>query len=291
MRFGVHSLVFSDRWDGATAPAICRAAAEAGFDHVEVLLFDPAAHDIGVTRRALAGTGLGLRLGMALPPAADLSSPDLQTARRGEAMVAQALRLAADLGAPAVSGITYAAFAAYTAPPTAAQAAQVAAALGRLDALAGSLGLRLGIEPVNRYESYLVNTLDEAAALIAAAGGQHLFVHLDTFHMHIEERDIAAAIARNAALLGYAHVAESHRGLLGTGSLDLHGLLRALAAADYRGELTFEAFSARLLGPALVGGVRLWRDGFADPAAAAAAALALLRAGWTAAAAAAGRPD
>ncbi|WEX08974.1 sugar phosphate isomerase/epimerase family protein [Chelativorans sp. AA-79] len=280
VKFGVHSLVFSDRWDGESAPAICRRAAEMGYELIEVLMFDPATLNREATRRAIAESGLGLRLGMALGPAADISSDDPETARRGKETVALALEIASELGAPAVSGITYAAFNNYVAPQTERQVEQVAEALGRLDIRAGELGVRLGVEPVNRYESYMVNTLDQAAALIGKAGGKNMFVHMDTFHMNIEESDIAAAILRNAPMLGYAHVADSHRGVLGTGNFDLDGYFRALAAIGYAGDLTFEGFSSRMLGPGLVGGVRLWREAWADSAETARLALEAMRTGW-----------
>jgi len=286
MKFGVHSFVFTDRWDGETAPRICCKAAEIGFDLIELLMFDPATLDRETTRRAVAEAGISLRLGMALGPDADISSDDPEVAKRGEDTVALALEIASDLGAPAVSGITYAAFRSYPAPQTEQQVDQVAAALARLDARAGELGVRLGIEPVNRYESYMVNTLDQAAALIRKAGGRNMFIHMDTFHMNIEEPDMHAAIARNAELLGYAHVADSHRGALGTGNFDLGGYLRALAACGYHGDLTFEGFSSHALGPDLIGGVRLWRQAWADSEAAARGALELLRSGWEAAVAA-----
>lgn len=134
-------------------------------------MFDPAKLDREVTRRALAGTGLGLRLGMTLGPSTDISSHDADVAKRGEETVALALEIAVDLGAPAVSGIVYAAFNSYGAPHTARQVERVAEALSRLDPRAGSLGVRLGVEPVNRYESYMINTLDAARALIEQAGG------------------------------------------------------------------------------------------------------------------------
>lgn len=283
MKFGVHSLVFSDRWTDDTASAICGTAAEIGYDLVEVLMFDPATLDRAVTHRAIAGSGLGLRLGMALGADADISSDDPAIARRGEETVAMALEIAAELGAPAVSGICYAAFNTYVTPQTEAQIRRVADALSRLDARAGELGVRLGVEPVNRYESYMVNTLDQARGLIGMAAGQNMFVHMDTFHMNIEEPDLTAAIGRNAALLGYAHVADSHRGALGTGNFDLRRFLRALAGAGYSGDLTFEGFSSRALGPDLVGGVRLWREAWVDSAAAARSALDILRCEWGAA--------
>ena len=285
-KFGVHSLVFGDEWNAHSALRTCHTAARIGYELIEVLMFNPATMDREATRRAIRETGLGLRLGIAPGPDADISSGDPANAARGEATIAVALEIAADLGAPGVSGICYAAFNSYAAPQTDRQVEQVAEALVRLDRRAGELGLRLGVEPVNRYESYMVNTLDQATALIERAGGQNMFVHMDTFHMHIEEPDMTAAIQRNAGRLDYAHVADSHRGALGTGNFDLRRFLRALAAVGYTGDLTFEGFSSRVLGPDVVGGVRLWREGWTDSIAVARSALDLLRAEWMAACAA-----
>jgi D-psicose/D-tagatose/L-ribulose 3-epimerase len=276
-KLGVHALVFTDQWNDANATAACRAAAETGYDLIEVLMFDPYALDVALTGRAVREAGIGLRLGMALGPDSDISSDDPDVAARGESTVGRALEIASELGAPAVSGIVYAAFASYAAPPTKAQRDGVVAALSRLDARAGELGVRLGLEAVNRYESYMVNTLDQAAAMIADAGGRNMFVHMDTFHMNIEEGDIAAAILRNATRLGYAHVADSNRGYLGGGHFDLNGLFRALAAVGYDGDVTVESFSSRVLSPALVGGVRLWREAWADSLVAARLALDVMR--------------
>lgn len=282
-KFGVHALVFGDAWTETTAKATCRAAAEIGYDLVEVLMFDPYTLDLAATRAGLAGTGLGLRLGMALGPQTDISSDEPDTAARGVAAVGRALEIAAELGAPAVSGITYAAFNSYGAPQTGAQRARVVASLARLDTRAAELGVRLGLEPVNRYESYMVNTLDQAAAMIADAGARHMFVHMDTFHMNIEEGDIAAAIHRNAGLLGYAHVADSNRGTLGGGHFDLTGFFRALASVGYAGDFTVESFSSKVLSTGLVGGVRLWREAWADASEAARTALEAMRAARSAA--------
>lgn len=282
-KFGVHALVFGDSWTEATAKATCQAAAAIGYDLVEVLMFDPYTLDLAATRAGLAGTGLGLRLGMALGPGTDISSDDREIAAKGEAAVARALEIASELGAPAVSGITYAAFGSYSAPQTQDQRARVVESLSRLDRLAGQLGVRLGLEAVNRYESFMVNTLDQAAAMIRDADGANMFVHMDTFHMNIEEGDISAAIQRNAGLLGYAHVADSNRGTLGGGHFDIHGFFRALAAVGYEGDFTVESFSSKVLSADLVGGVRLWRQAWTDPVVAAGAALDAMRAARSAA--------
>jgi D-psicose/D-tagatose/L-ribulose 3-epimerase len=285
-KFGVHALVFGDAWTETTAKATCQAAAEIGYDLVEVLMFDPWTLDLAATRKGLDGSGIGLRLGMALGPETDISSDDPAVAAKGEAAVVRALEIAVELGAPAVSGITYAAFNSYSAPQTAAQRARVVASLAKLDRRAGELGVKLGLEAVNRYESYMVNTLDQAAAMIRDAGGRNLFVHMDTFHMNIEEADIAAAIHRNSDFLGYAHVADSNRGTLGGGHFDLKGFFAALESVGYAGDFTVESFSSRVLSDDLVGGVRLWRESWSDATEAARVALQAMRAAKTAAEAA-----
>jgi D-psicose/D-tagatose/L-ribulose 3-epimerase len=288
-KLGVHGLVLTDDWSSpASARAAIATAAKLGFELIEVLVLEPTTIDATLIRRLTADAGIEPRVGMALGIDSDISSADPETARRGEDAVARCLEIAAEIGAPAVSGITYAAFNAYTVPPSAAQRGQVAAALARLDRRAGALGVKLGLEPVNRYESYLVNTLDQAAEMIRATDARNLFVHMDTFHMNIEESDVAAAITRNAGLLGYAHVAESHRGLLGSGSFDFPAYFRALAAVGYGGDYTVETFSPAVLGPDIVGAVKLWRTPWADREDAARHALQFMRAAIAAAKATAG---
>jgi D-psicose/D-tagatose/L-ribulose 3-epimerase len=259
-KFGIHHLVYTSTWNEAMGRAAISSARRLGYDLFEVLMFDPDDFDPAMTRRLLAEEGLEPRLGMALGPHNDIASPDPAIAARGKAGVVTGLRHAADLGAPAVSGIVYAAFNAYKAPPTADQRDRVVEALADLSRTAAALGVRLGIEPVNRYESYLVNTIDEAGDMIRASGGEHLFIHLDTFHMHMEEADMSAAIRRNAGLIGYVHLAESHRGMLGTGHFDTAGLMEALAQAGYGGDFTVEMFTPAVLGPEMAAGIRIWQD-------------------------------
>ncbi|MEX3013993.1 sugar phosphate isomerase/epimerase family protein [Gymnodinialimonas hymeniacidonis] len=285
-KLGVHNLVFGDAWTADIAASATRAAADIGFDLLEVLIFDPSEIDVAMTRQAMAGTGLELRLGMALGPETDISSSNPDIAAAGEVTVERCLEISSDLGAPSVSGITYAAFNNYDVGPTTAQRDQVLASFSRLDDRAGALGLRLGIEPVNRYESHLINTIDQATDAIREIGGKNLFVHMDTFHMNIEEADFTASIARAGSLLGYAHLADNHRGLLGAGTFDFKTYFRALAAAGYTGDFTVESFSPAVLGPDLSAAVSIWREPWSDPTKAARQALAFMRSGIEAATAA-----
>lgn len=259
-KLGVHALLFTDDWTAANAKLACDSAAKIGFDLIEVLVFDPATLDVAMTKQAAADAGVGLRLGMALGPQADISSSEKDIAAAGVADVIRCLEIANELEVPGVSGITYAAFNAYGARQTLAQYDQVVAAFVDLDKRASELGVQLGIEPVNRYESFMVQTLDQASQLIRDSGAKNCFVHMDTFHMNIEEGNIPAAIARNAQHLGYCHVAENNRGLLGAGSFDFTAYFRALVQAEYVGDIVVESFSPAVLSDDIVGAVSLWRE-------------------------------
>lgn len=277
IKFGVSNLLFTDDWTAANAKRTIDTAAGLGYDLVEVMLFDPQTTDGRLIRRLAADAGIGVAIGMALGPDADLSSPDPATAKRGEETVAVALGVAAEAGATALSGLTYAALKRYSSPPTASQMTQVVDALGRLDRKAKELGLRLGLEAISRYETYMVNTLDQAAAIIREIGSANMFVHLDTFHANIEENDVGGAIRRNADLLGYVHLAENNRGLPGSGAFDFPALFRALSEIGFDGGVTVETFSSSVLSPGTVGAIGLWRKPWDDAEAAARRSLAFMK--------------
>ena len=153
------------------------------------------------------------------------------------------------------------------------------------------MGITLGLEPVNRYESNLINTGEQALAFIAATGADNITLHLDSYHMNIEEGDIAGAIRRYRGRIGYVHVNESHRGYLGTGSIDFAAFFRALAEVGYDGAITFEAFSAGIGDPELANSLAVWRQLWVDTDDLAARARAFIDAETAAARAAAKSPS
>jgi L-ribulose-5-phosphate 3-epimerase UlaE len=116
---------------------------------------------------------------------------------------------------------------------------------------AADKGVVLGLEVVNRYETNLVNTAAQAVELIGEIGEANVKVHLDSYHMHIEEAGLAQAVETAGSHLGYVHIGESHRGDLGTGNVDFDQLFRALAKQGYTGPITFESFSSRVVSPQL----------------------------------------
>ena len=287
---GVHALVFVSGWSADDAILAVEAAARHGYDVLEIPLIAPRAIDAGATARLLARHGLKAVTSLALPAAADISSADPDCVARGESLLNDALAVSRDLGAGFMGGVLYSALRKYERAAGPAGRAGSAAVLGRLAARARAMGIRLGLEPVNRYESNLINTGEQALELIAATGADDITLHLDSYHMNIEEGDVAAAIRRYRGRIGYVHVNESHRGHLGTGSIDFPAFFRALAEVGYDGAITFEAFSAGIGDPELSDSLAVWRQLWTDSDALAAGARAFIEVG-TAAARTAARPS
>ncbi len=104
---------------------------------------------------------------------------------------------------------------------------------------------RLAIEPWNRYETHLINTLADARRLAEAIDHRAVCVMADTFHMNIEESDPVGAMAKSADLLGHVHFADNTRAAPGTGTLDFRPILRQLITSNYDGTITFELFPAK----------------------------------------------
>ncbi|TIV49488.1 MAG: sugar phosphate isomerase/epimerase, partial [Mesorhizobium sp.] len=125
-------------------------------------------------------------------------------------------------------------------------------------------GVTLNLEIVNRFESNLLNTATQGLAFIEDTGSDNIFLHLDTFHMNIEEADVGLAIRRAAKKIGYVHIGESHRGFLGTGSIDFAAIFDALTAIGYRDDLSFESFSSEIVDENLSRKTAIWRNLWTD---------------------------
>lgn len=118
---------------------------------------------------------------------------------------------------------------------------------------------------------------------LADVNHHNVSVHLDTYHMNIEEASFEQAVRLCGDRLGYVHIGESHRGYLGSGSVDFAGLFRGLAAIDYAGPLTFESFSSAVVSPDLSNNLCVWRNLWSDSADLAAHARGFIDSEWRAA--------
>lgn len=129
--------------------------------------------------------------------------------------------------------------------------------LRRAAAYAGEHGVRLAIEPLNRFETDMINTAAQGLEMIEAAGAANLGLHLDTFHMHLGEKDSAAAIRLAGRRLFHFHACENDRGVPGTGQVHWQAIAQALKQVDYRGAVVIESFTPDL--EEIARAVCLWR--------------------------------
>src|SRR5215212_2146093 len=167
-------------------------------------------------------------------------------------------------GRPARRWGLYSALHRYDRPPTPENFKAAAEGLSVVAERAKEMGLTLAIEVVNRYESNLINTVEQAVQLIDDVGADNLFIHLDTFHMSIEEDNVAAALRRARPYLFYFELDQNHRGLLSAGTIQFEPLMEILRETAYDGVIGIEAFSAAVSGPRPRVSVAAWRELFSS---------------------------
>ncbi|WP_295832435.1 sugar phosphate isomerase/epimerase family protein [uncultured Microbacterium sp.] len=257
---GVHALVFA----GGTTPddmsVIIDQTRAAGYDILELSLHDATNLDVADARAKLESAGLGIVCSRGLAFAADVSSDDPQVVERGAKLLHDSLQITHDLGGTHFTGALYSALGKYGHQLSAAGRANVVATLKDLAVEAQGKGMTLGLEICNRYETNVINTAADALRLADDIGHDNVLIHLDTYHMNIEEDDLVRPVHLVGDRLGYVHIGENHRGYLGSGHLDFTGFFHALADIDYTGPITFESFSSAVVSPTLSNDLAIWRN-------------------------------
>jgi D-psicose/D-tagatose/L-ribulose 3-epimerase len=254
VRFGMHSSLWAARWTPDAAEKIIPEAARHGLDVIEIALLAPETIDVEHSRNVLAAHGIAPTCSLGLPEAVTAPLyPD-----KAEAFLMRALEVAHALGSNTLSGVTYATIG-YTSgsPPTEQEYANIARALRPVARRAAEHGMTLGLEPCNRYETHLVNTAEQAVRLIERIGEPNVMIHLDTYHMNIEEKGFAHGIRAAGKHLRYIHLSESDRGVPGTGTVDWDATFKALAETGFDGDMVIESFVT--LPPEIARALSVWR--------------------------------
>jgi D-psicose/D-tagatose/L-ribulose 3-epimerase len=254
-RFGAHAFIWEATWEGEAARRAIRAASAAGLDFIEIPLLRPADLDVAQTARWLGEHNLAATCSLGLPREA--SFPDQPEA--AVSFLKNAFEVASKLGSPVLTGVTYGSLGALPdRPASAAEKEVVAVGLKRAARHAAGLGMALGIEPVNRYESHLINLAEQGLELIERIGEPNVFLHLDTYHMNIEEKGFKEPILKAGKRLRYIHLSESDRGTPGTGNVRWPDVFTALGEIDYQGDLVLESFVA--VNPDIARATCIWRQ-------------------------------
>ncbi|MCB1347781.1 MAG: sugar phosphate isomerase/epimerase [Maritimibacter sp.] len=252
--FGIHSSIWTMDWTPDAAEHAVGEAVRHGFDFIEIALLKPARVDTAHSRKLFETAGISAVCSLGLPEAA-WPSRDPQA---GIDFLKVAIDATADMGALALSGVIYGGIGERSGrPPTAAEYDNVARCLAAAAKHARTRGIDLGVEAVNRYETHLINTGQQAVDMVERVGADNMFVHLDTYHMNVEEKGIARGILAARDHLRYIHLSESDRGVPGKGNVRWDEIYAALAAIDFRGGLAMESFMN--MPEELAWGLSVWR--------------------------------
>lgn len=254
VQYGAHAFVWIGDWTTDAGNHAIASAGKAGFDFIEIALLKPAQFDAASHREALKKAGISATCSLALPK--DAHMPHYP--ERAHQFLISALEQVEKLGCHYLAGcIGYSLGALTGKPPTAEERQTIIDVLKEVAADAKKRGITLALEACNRYETYLYNTLHDTRETILAIGADNLKLHADTYHMNIEEEGFYNALVNTADVLDYIHMSESHRGLVGSGTVNWEQVWQGLADAKFTGKLVLESFAA--INPDIAAATCLWR--------------------------------
>jgi len=258
MKYGVNTIVWTNRVDEGCASLFTKIK-KWGFDGVEIFISPDEPADPARIRKMLDAAGLELTTGTVIPRNANLVSPDAATRAYGIEFLKKCLDRTAEMGARLICGPMHASLGLMTgARRTQQEWDWVVESLSEVAQYAEDLEISVCIEPLNRFETYFLNTQADAARLVKDVGSKYVRIHFDTFHANIEEKNPAESLRSIAKALGHVHISENDRGIPGTGHTDWKAVLSVLNQIGYDGWLTIESFAKPE--PSLAAAAAIWRD-------------------------------
>jgi D-psicose/D-tagatose/L-ribulose 3-epimerase len=271
---GVCTWVWTAPFSDADA-GLAAHAAELGFDVLEVCIEDPALVHAETLRDAGAAAGIAYSVCGAFGPDRDLAAADPALRENALAYLRECVELAAAVGSPHICGPMYSAVGKSRGDDPRVEWRRSVDGLKRAAEHAAEHGVRLAVEPLNRYETDLVNTVEQGLQLCEDVGSDALGLLVDTYHVNIEEKSPGGAFRLAGDRLFHVHACENDRGTPGSGHVDWAGMVAALADIDYRGQIVIESFTPAV--SSIARAVSLWRPLDAEGDALAAGGLRFLR--------------
>ncbi|MFI9508625.1 sugar phosphate isomerase/epimerase family protein [Nocardia sp. NPDC052566] len=253
---GINTWVWASPLTNRDLAALAPKIRDWGFDVVELPVESPGDWDPHQASDLLAEIGLKASLCLVMPPGRDLLDAD--QASETQVYLRHVVDVAAIVGSPVAAGPAYSSVGRRWWIEDRAQVyAQLRVGLAPVVEYAASKAVRIAVEPLNRYETSLLNTVEQALEALEGLPEQGWGLALDTYHMNIEQSSCAAAVSAAGARIAHVQVAGNDRGAPGRDGQDWAAFLRALARSGYRGPLCVESFTPEV--PALATAACSWR--------------------------------
>jgi len=242
MKLGIHAYAWCSQWTNDELDLIDRVK-KMGLDFIEIPLMVLETFDAAAIKDRLNAVGLESVTSTVLLDGTDITNEDPQIRENGVKYLKDCVKASSEIGAKSFSGVIYSQHVkSLPNRPEEILWQYSADALRTVAQFAKGLDVKIGLEPVNRYETCLVNTSEQALRLIEMIGEDNVMVHLDTYHMNIEEKSFYDATKLAGDRLIHYHLCENDRGIPGTGLVDWDGIFRALAEIKYNGYAALESF-------------------------------------------------
>ncbi len=258
MKFGVNLLLWTGGFTDKDIP-LFEKVRSLGYDGVELPIFSTQGITASLVRKALGDTGLGCTICSVIAPGANLVDPDPKVRQHGVDFLKADIDLAHEMGAEIISGPLHSPVGHLVGRGrTQEEWRWCVDCLSQVAPYAESAGVLLGVEALNRFETYFLNTMSDACRLVADVGSPALGVHYDTFHTNIEERKPIDALKACGDRLYHFHCSENDRGPVGYGHIDWQGMVAALREIGYDRWLVLESFLPAI--KEIAAAASIWRE-------------------------------
>ena len=239
---GIEIFYWIDKWSGDQTAYFGRARAT-GYDAVEISLIHGPDLDVTTFRDELERYNLKIYCSMGLPADMDIGSPDAGTRRQGIEYLKGCVDTAARLGSPLLGGLPYVPWLEFVEPADMpAHRERAALSMREVASTAADLGIFITLEIINRFETYIFNSVAEGLQFLENVDHPAVRLQLDTYHMNMEEDDIGEAIRSAGEHLGHFHCAASNRKMPGQGHINWSAVRQALDDVQYQGGIIIECF-------------------------------------------------
>jgi D-psicose/D-tagatose/L-ribulose 3-epimerase len=263
MKFGVNTFVWGASFEPADFQRLPRIR-ERGFDGVELPVLDPLRFKADSIRRELDKYDLECTTVSIVPAGQSLASPDAVARAKGRRHLNDVMAASRDVGSKLLSGPLYTPVGEMTGVRrTDDEWKRVVAAWQQLGRVAQEAGIEVGLEPLNRFETYFLNTAADGVRLCRDIADPSIGLLFDTFHANIEEKSIGAAARQAAPYLKHLHACENDRGTPGSGHVAWTEFFEAITDIGYDRWMTIESFGFAL--GSMSAAAAIWRDLAATP--------------------------
>lgn len=261
MQFGVNSFVWVSPCTTSSVKELAPKIKQLGFDIFEISCENPDLLDVDQVGMILRQNALQPVVCGAFGPDRNICSTDSEVVENAKLYIRWLIDAADKLGSPVVCGPMYSSVGKAHLDETGAREAEWQRAVSGIHEMAGyadHINIRLALEPLNRFETDMINIVSQGLEFIQQTGMQNVGLHLDTFHMHLEEKNSGDAIRLADDRIFHFHACENDRGVPGTGQVRWDEVSQGLKDVNYQGPVVIESFTSQV--KEIARAVCIWRD-------------------------------